>query len=266
MKEKNMFVHYVLKGGAVFLICITIIVSTLIISNGSFYIKNIGGAVEQNGKLVNTISVSGDGKVFAVPDMATLTISDTELATTSAAALDKVNQKMNQVLTVLKNNGIASTDIQTSNVNIYPQYDYTSSGTVLKGQQASVSLSVKVKKLDSKASKVTSILDQSAQISNIQIGSISFDIEDKTTFFSQARKAAFDKAKQKATELASLSSVKLLSPVSISDTTTDITPPITYNNVAQDSAVKAPSPAGSTSIQTGQLQVSVSLNVVFGIE
>ena len=249
---------------AVILICLTVIIGVIALANSNIYIKNLGTSLEQNGTIVNTISVSGDGKVFAKPDMAELTVTISELADTSSVALTNANTKINQIITALVAKGINADDIKTSQLSIYPEYDYSTSTYTLVGQRATVSLDVKVKQLDAQAQKASTIIDEVSKVDNVQISSISFDIEDKTTLFTQARDQAYNKAKQKADELASLSGVKLLKPVSITDATYDITPPV-YANYATADMAGAKS-ASSTQVASGQLEVSVSLSVIWGIE
>jgi len=244
------------------IICVTVILSFLITLKTGIYIKSIGG-VESNGKVSNTISVTGDGKVSAKPDMAVLVFGFNETDSTSKAALDKVNQKIIQAQKILKDNNIADKDITTTNLNIYPEYDYSTKSPRLIGQRASQTLEVKVKKIDDKASKVSQVIDQLSAIENIQINSITFDIEDKTKLFSEARELAFQKAEQKAQELAKLSKVKLTKPVSISDSTYDVVSPVSnmsFKSLSADSA------GGGTSVATGEMNISINLSILWGIE
>jgi uncharacterized protein YggE len=250
---------------AVLFLCFGGLVAVLILSNTNFYIKNLGTSLVQDGKLVNTITVTGDGKIFAKPDMAEFTVSISELAQTSSEALTNANKKIDEVMNVLRGNAIDANDIQTSQLSIYPEYDYARGVAVLKGQRATVSLNVKVKKIDEKATKVSKVIDEVSKVTNIQLGSISFDIEDKTTFFSKARTEAFNKAKQKAEELANLSGVKLLKPVSISDATYDVSAPMPATPASFGGKAAADS-AVSTSVSTGQLEIRVNLGVIYGIE
>ncbi|MEO6729501.1 MAG: SIMPL domain-containing protein [Candidatus Dojkabacteria bacterium] len=248
---------------AIFAVCLTLLVCTLLISNGSFYIKNIGTAVDQNGQLTNTISVSGDGKLFAKPDMVLITVTASELSATSKQALENASNKIKQAVAVAQANGVAVDDIQTSNLSVSPDYDYNNGTPVLKGQRANVSVEIKVKGVDSNATKATSIIDGVSEIDQIQISNISFDIENKAPLFTQARKLAYDKAKQKADELAGLSGVKLLKPVSVSDTSSDISSPSPLRNVAY--AAEASADLSST-LSSGQLEINLNVSVIWGIE
>lgn len=244
-------------------ICGTILVSFFLFSRTGVFIKQIGG-VESDGKISNTISVSGDGKVYAKPDMAEISLSFSEMAATSREAMDKVNGKIAQAIKVAKDNGIADNDISTTGLNIYTDYDYNSPVRKIIGQRATQSLAVKVKKLDEKATKAAKLIDELSTIDNVQFSGIGFNIEDKTKFYSQARELAFEKAKQKATELAKLAGVRLGKPVSITDATYDYSPGRQYSNVAE--MKMADSVGNSSQVPSGEMSISTELSILWGIE
>jgi len=249
------------------IVCVTIILSVLIFSRTGIYIKNTGG-VESNGKISNTISVTGDGKVSLKPDMVQINIGFQETASTSKEALNKVNTKIDSTLKILKDNGIPEADITTSNLNIYTEYDYSTSKRRVIGQRASQNLEIKIKKIDAKASKAVKIIDELSTIDDLQMNGIYFDIEDKTEYFSKAREMAFKKAEQKAQELAKLSKVKLAKPVSISDTTYDVAPVYQYSNVAQfkEASLSVNDAAGGSQISSGEMDITANLSILWGIE
>ncbi len=248
----------------ILIVSLAVVISALFISRTGIYIKNTGG-VESNGKVSNTISVSGDGKVSAKPDMVQLTVGFQEIAPTSKAALEKVNSKIDAVMNILKNNNIPESDITTSNLNIYTEYDYSNSTRRVVGQRASQSLEIKIKKIDAKATKASKIIDELSSVDNLQMNGIYFDIEDKTQFFSKARELAFNKAKQKASELAKLSGVKLVKPISISDSTYDVTPMPYLSNVNQYKTLNS-AVASDAQISTGEMSISTNLSILWGIE
>lgn len=246
------------------IIALTVILSAFFISRIGISIKNTGGA-ESNGQISNAITVSGDGKVFAKPDMVEINVGFQETASTSKEALDKVNNKIDEAMKVLKNNNIPDTDITTNNISVNTEYDYSTSTRKVIGQRASQTLSLKVKKIDAKAAKAVKIIDELSAINNLQMNGISFDIEDKTEFFSKARELAFNKAQQKASELAKLSKTKLTKPISISDSTFDVTPVSMTSNVAQFKELSS-SMARDTQIATGEMGITANLSIVWGME
>jgi uncharacterized protein YggE len=62
-------------------------------------------------------------------------------------ALSGMNQKVAQVLAVLAERNIPEDDYSTSGFRISPQYTYINNVRVLTGQQASQSLTVKIRDL-----------------------------------------------------------------------------------------------------------------------
>lgn len=253
---------------AVLAVCATILGSAYMISNRNFYIKNIGGSSTlQNDKQLNTISTSGDGKVYAKPDMTSFTVGVSETAPTSAAALEKANTKINEATALLLKNGVDKDDIQTSNYNLYTDYDYNGGYRKIIAQRADIRLNVKIRSIDEKASKVTKVIDDLSKIERIEISSINFDIENKKAFYTRARELAFAKAKQKAEELAGLGEVRLLKPVSITDQTYDYSyAPQRQSNAAWEGVVTTGNAAKSTDLSTGQLEIDLSVQVIWGIE
>ena len=76
----------------------------------------------------DTIAISGEGKVTGIPDIATINVGLTTEKSDVQSAQAENTKKMNQLIANLKNLGVASVDIQTSDYNIYPQYDYPNGG------------------------------------------------------------------------------------------------------------------------------------------
>lgn len=248
----------------VIIIALAIIISAIVISRTGVSIKTTGG-VESNGQISNAISVTGDGKVSAKPDMVQIEVGFQETASTSKDALDKVNSKIDQALKILKNNNIADTDITTNNISVNTEYDYSGSIRRVLGQRASQTLTVKVKKIDEKAAKAVKVIDELSTIDNLQMNGITFDIEDKTALFTKARELAFNKAQQKAEELAKLSKVKLKKPISITDSSFDVTPVSALSNVASFK-IAADSAGVGTQISSGEMSVNANLSIVWGVD
>lgn len=78
----------------------------------------------ESGSLVNTIVVSGTGKVTTAPDEATIQVSVQNEGATAAAALDANSKDTQVVLDRLKAEGIADKDIETAGVVVYPNTYY----------------------------------------------------------------------------------------------------------------------------------------------
>lgn len=68
----------------------------------------------------------GEGKASVAPDMLVINVSISELAATTELAQKQANDKVNALKAILKTAEIADKDIKTTNVNAYPEYDYSS--------------------------------------------------------------------------------------------------------------------------------------------
>jgi uncharacterized protein YggE len=73
----------------------------------------------------NVITVNGEGKVSAAPDLATISFTVSEDATTASQAQDAAAKKMNVALALLKELDIADKDIKTGSYSVYPRYSNT---------------------------------------------------------------------------------------------------------------------------------------------
>lgn len=259
MQNRELLVRTVIVTS---IISFSVLLGAFILSRSGIYIQNLGSSLIQEGRLVNTISVSGKGKVYAKPDMVTLQLTLSETANTSSEALGKLNSKVTSLLDILRSKGLGENDLQTSNLSIYPEYDYSQNTSKVVGQRASQTVVVTVKALDAKGEKAAQIIDAVSVVENVNISSITFDIENKADLYSAAREDAFNEAKLKAEDLAGLSDVQLLKPVSIVDSSIDNS----YTSPSAGIAEMADSLRAPTQVPTGELEISISVNVIFGIQ
>jgi uncharacterized protein YggE len=210
-----------------------------------------GGAVQQ------TVNVSGEGSVFAKPDMAIVSAGVSARGSSVAEAMNLANQAIDRVRTAVRNNGIDERDIQTSSISVSPQYSSRASGDAppqIVGYQASQQLQIKVRDINI----VGKVIDDAAAGAGDQftLQGLRFTIADPTALQSQAREQAMAKAKAKAEELARLGGLTLGPPIAISEGATPPTPVFTTRSA--DFAAPAAAP---TSVSTGELEVVVTVEV-----
>ncbi|MDO8302556.1 MAG: SIMPL domain-containing protein, partial [Sedimentisphaerales bacterium] len=105
-------------------------------------VRYIGSGVAAS----NTIVVSGEGEVFAVPDTATFNVTIQERAKVVATAQTAATEKGNSIIAYLKGEGVEEKDIQTIEYNVNPEYEYTNgvctSGYCQPGKQTLVGFQV----------------------------------------------------------------------------------------------------------------------------
>lgn len=163
---------------------------------------------------LNTINVTGKGRVFAEPDIAIINLSLSETNMDPVIAQQTVENNINKIIKELVNKGVEKKDIKTTRITIVSEYQ----NRVYKGQESSMSLQITLRKLDDSGINVAETIGQILKINDkVEIRSVRFDLEDKTEQYSKARELAYKKAEQKASELAKLGDVNVIKPISISD-------------------------------------------------
>jgi hypothetical protein len=206
---------------------------------------------------MRSITVTGTGLVTLTPDIAYISIGVHSQDASASVALDDNSTKAQAVIAAIKGFGVADKDIQTTNFSIYPQQQYDDKGTIT-GILYMVDNTVYVTVRD--LSKLGDLLDGSVRAGANNVGSISFDVADKSAALTQARQAAVAEARKQADELVSATGVKLgdVQTISYYDSTPS---PITYNTRAM-SADGAP----SVPVQAGSMQITTTVTIVYEIK
>ncbi|RVQ64806.1 SIMPL domain-containing protein [Sinorhizobium medicae] len=208
------------------------------------------------------IKVSGEGRSTTAPDMAVLQLSVVKDAKTAREALDANNKAMADVLSALKQAGIAERDLQTSGFSINPQYHYPQNNDggnrppELVGYQVVNGVGVRVRDLG----QLGEILDKSVSLGVNQGGGIEFTNDKPEAVITEARKAAVADAINKARVLAEAAGVSLGRLIEISEQPSRPEPIPVVRSMAKEFA------ADSVPIATGENAYNVNVNVTFAID
>lgn len=208
----------------------------------------------------DTFTVSGEGKVTLIPDVAVVSLGVTAQGSSVTKVQDELNTKMNAVSAAIKKLGVDAKDIKTSYYHISPTYDYSSGTQRVTGYQASSQLSVKVRKIDS----INSVIDGATREGANEVGGVSFDVDDKTKAENQAREAAVSDAKAKAEAAASAAGFKLGRVINYSEGNGSYPRPLMY-----DTAEKALPMSGGgapTEVEPGTSELSVNVSLSYEIQ
>ena len=164
-------------------------------------------AVAQNGAEARTITVNGEGRATAVPDMAVISIGVQSEGQTAAGALRQNSAAMKTTIETLKDLGVAEKDIQTSGLSVSPRYDYEKnrSKPQIIGYAASNTVTVRLRDLDDAGA----VIDEAVQSGANSLGGISFTFADPKPLYAAARVDAVNDAKAKAELLTDAAGVGL---------------------------------------------------------
>ena len=211
-------------------------------------------------KTEKTVRVTGTGMVTGTPDVVVLSVGVSVERDSVKQARADAAEAMTGVIESLKGNGILDEDIQTQHFSIHQQYDYLKGKREFRGYSVTNTASAKIRDLNI----VGDVIDDAAEAGGdlVQINSIQFTIDDPTSLKMQARVAAMGNAQAKAQTLATEGGVTLGKPISISESEDFYAPyPASLEFAFSDDAGAAVTP-----IQSGQLQITVIVNVIYEIE
>jgi uncharacterized protein YggE len=206
--NSNNFRNYIWVAGTVALLGVTFATIAMGISDVKSWHHVNGQAA--------TISVSGEGEVTAVPDIATITMTARESAKTVPEAQKLVEAKIAKGLDALAKLDVEKKDTKTLSYTINPKYESQQVGycsgyvcppgkTVITGYEVAQTLQVKVRKVD-QAGDIFGVLG-AANIT--EISGPEFTVDDIEKAKAGAKEKAIANAKEKAKAIAKSLGVSL---------------------------------------------------------
>lgn len=207
-----------------------------------------------------TVSVSGAGTAYLVPDIAYIYVGVHTEKPSAAEAVKENNAQTQKMIDALREFGIDAKDIRTTSFSIWPQDKYDPMTGTPTGQKVYVvdnTVYVTIRDLD----KLGELLDTVIAAGANTVNSIQFDVADKDAALKQARADAVKDAKVKAQELADAAGVKLgeVQTIGFFDS---VSYPV-YNGKGGGGGAAA---EAAVPIQPGQLTFTVTVNVTYELK
>lgn len=220
-----------------------------------------------------TISVAGEGEVFARPDIATFSFSVVAEGDDAASAQEQSAEVSNAILGYLEGEGVEEKDIRTQYYNLNPRYEYlesicTSRGfcppgeRVLRGYEVNQTVSVKVRDTD----KAGTLISGVGTLGATNVSGLNFTIDDESALIAEAREKAIDDAKEKAEELADDLGVRIVRIANFWENQGPM-PYYARSDMAMESmAVAFDDAAIAPEIPTGENVIRSTVNIVFEVK
>ena len=203
------------------------------------------------------ITVTGVGSVSVVPDAVRFNATVSTIGATNKAALSTATKSAAGVRQALKDAGIASKDIRSANISVYPEYNWTQeAGTKITGYRASQSFDVLVRT----ASKAGSIIEAvvTAGGDNVQLGGVIPVTLNPSVATEDARAAAVANAKSKAASYAKLLGTSIGKVLSLEEQSSPV-----YSSPFP--MAKASADAAAVEIDLGEQDVTVTITVKWAL-
>lgn len=169
-----------------------------------------------------TITVSGEGRVLAKPDIAVMNVGVIKQGADLVSVQNSAAQVMERVEKLFKEKGVAEKDIKTTAYSISPRYDYKEGEQIFRGYEVHQNFEVKVRGLN----KVGDLLSGATLAGANQIGSLQFTLDDPKVARDEARTLAIREAKEKAAKLSGDLGVRIKKIVGFSESGDIFPPPI----------------------------------------
>ena len=225
----------------------------------------------------NQITVSGEGKAYAKPDVAIVSFGVTTSAKTVADVTSKNTTQMNAVIAAVKKLGVADVDIQTTNYSLNPVYsnDYIvpgpipmnsssavggtiiRTGNTLTGYSLEQDVQVKIRDF----TKVGDIMSAATSNGSNVVGSLQFSIDNPEQIKEQARASAIAQAKLNAENLAKESGISLGKIINVIEGNSNPYP-VMYNSLKSDVSGGASVPV----VQPGQQEIDETISLTYQVK
>jgi len=208
----------------------------------------------------NTISVTGDSEIKVDPNQAEVWAGYTIVKDAAADAQAEVNSVIGAMIAGLKAEGIAEKDIETQQLSLNEEREWTETGSKSLGWRAAQTLKITTANM----TKVGKIVDIVVANGANQINNIDFSLtpEKEQLYKQQALADATANAKSKAETIAASLGTTLGKIVSVSEAQYYYTP---YRYaMAETAGVAAPKEAASVTPQ--QVSVTGQISLVYAVK
>lgn len=201
------------------------------------------------------LSVSAQAEAHRVPDVASISAGVVTQAADANAAMRANAAQMDKVMASIRAAGIAERDIQTTGINVNPQYRYAeNTPPQITGYQASNNVSLKVRDIG----KLGKVLDALVASGANQVNGPSFEVDQPEAAYDEARRAALEKAQARAQMYAKALGLRVRRIVSIDEGGGFQPPPMPMMAMAarQEKAY-------DTAVSPGETTLAANLSIVF---
>ncbi len=217
-----------------------------------------------------TISVRGVGEVLKVPDIATFSFNVHAEDKGPSSAQTRSAEAANAIISYLKQNGVAETDIKTLNYNLSPRYEYMAvpcrtgfcppGNSKIAGYNVDETIQVKVRDTKKAGDLLAGVGSHGAK----DISGLTFTIDDDKNAKAEARTKAVADAKDKAKQLADTLSVRLVRLSGFYEEESGVPYPVDAK--AYSGGMMASSAPVAPSLPTGENTISTAVNLTYEIE
>jgi uncharacterized protein YggE len=205
-----------------------------------------------------TLTLSADAEVQAAPDLADIGAGVMTEAAEAEQALRANAERMSKVVAAIRKAGVADRDIQTTGLNLQPQFRYEQNREpILTGFRASNRVQVTLRDTKNAGRIIDTLVREGAN----QIDGPNFRISNPEPLLDKARQEAVRKARVRADLYATAAGLRVKRITSISEAQDFRPMPSPVPRVAMAMEASADSP-----IVPGEVRMKVTVQMGFELE
>ena len=204
------------------------------------------------------LEVSATGEAARVPDLAIISAGVVTRQTTATAAIQENAARMERVLSALKRAGIEERDVQTSSINLNPEYRYQENrAPQLVGYTASNQVSIRFRDIRNTGKILDALVGEGAN----QINGPTLTIDKPEAALDEARLKALANGRARADVYARALGRRVARIVSISESggSSPVPPPMQM-------MMEARAQSADSKILPGEQKLQVTLSIVFDLQ
>ena len=204
------------------------------------------------------LEVSATGEATRVPDLAIISAGVVTRQTTATAAIQENAAQMERVLSALKRAGIEERDVQTSSINLNPEYRYQENrAPQLVGYTASNQVSIRFRDIRNTGKILDALVAEGAN----QINGPTLTIDKPEAALDEARLKALANGRARADVYARALGRRVARIVSISESggSYPVPPPMPM-------MMEARAQNADSKILPGEQKLQVTLSIVFDLQ
>lgn len=203
------------------------------------------------------LDVSATGEVSRIPDVAIISAGVVTRQPTASAAIQENAARMERVLAALKRAGVADRDVQTSSINLNPEYRYQENQPPqLNGYTASNQVSVRFRDIRNSGRILDALVAEGAN----QINGPTLTIDKPETALDEARTQALATGRARADFYARALGKRVVRLVSVSEGGGN------YPAPPMPMMMEARTQSADTKIVPGEQKLQVALSMVFELQ
>jgi uncharacterized protein YggE len=204
------------------------------------------------------LDISATGEVTRVPDIAIITAGVATRSTSASGALQEAATRMQRVHAALKAAGIADRDIQTSNINLNPEYVYENNQPPrLNGYSASNQVTVRFRDIANAGKILDALVAQGAN----SINGPNLTIDHPEAALDEARAKAVAIGRARADLYARSLGLRVTRIVAVSEGGGNFQPPPPMPMILSGMRAKA-----ETSVEAGEQNLQATLAMTFELQ